>query len=237
VASVIKSDRTPVATQEPRGFSLGDFVAEGEQIIAAARARAQEIVAEARAAAARLGEDAYRKGHEKGYQVGREEGRATGSKEALTSASADFQARLVQLASACEANFREVDRSKRELMEAAHRDLLSLAVAIAERVTKRIGLIDRRAVVDNLLSVVDRVGSWSDLVVEVSSTDAQTLEQFAPDLVAARGGLKHVEVRVNESIAPGGCIARTRGGRIDATLDTQLKRIAEELLPGTAETS
>jgi flagellar assembly protein FliH len=223
-----------VASKEPCSFSLGDFVAEGRQILAAARAEAQEIIAEARAAAARLGEDAHRKGREKGYQLGLEEGRAAGHKEALAHASADFQARQVQLASACEAAFREADRSKRELMQAVHRDMLSLAVAIAERVTKRIGLIERRAVTDNLLSVIDRVGSWSDLLVEVSPMDAQTLEQFAPELVAARSGLKHVEVRAKESIAPGGCIVRTRGGRIDATLDTQLKRIAEELVPGLA---
>ncbi len=156
-------------------------------------------------------------------------------REALASASADFQTRQAHLASACEAMLRQIDEQKRDFMAAAQRDLIVLSIAIAGRIAKRIGLIDREAVTENLISVINRVGECSDVVVEVHPLDAETLERFAPEMVAHRSGLRHVEVRVNASIEPGGCVVRTRDGRIDATLAVQLDRIARELVPGRSE--
>jgi len=237
MAGVIKQDRMSRPGGPPRRFSLGDFVEEGRQIVAAAREQARTLLAEARCTAEVLREQVRREAYDAGYQAGLAEGRAAGHQEALEKASMDFASRQMQLVSACESIFREVDRLKQELLLSAHRDLVSLAVAIAERVTKRIGRIDRRAVTDNLAAVIDRVGEWTDVLVEVNPVDARTLELFVPEFMAARGDLKHVDVRVNEAVAPGGCIVRTRAGRIDATLDTQLERIAEELLPGGDERS
>jgi flagellar biosynthesis/type III secretory pathway protein FliH len=231
VATIIKAEHAPRLGSRPEGLHLGDFLAEGQQIVAAARAKAETIIAEAKLKAERLGREAQRKGYETGYQKGSEEGRQAGERQAMDKANAEFQAQHVQLASACEAIFREVDRQKRELLLAAHRDLLLLAVTIAERVTKRLGVIDGRTVTENMLSVIDRIGECTDLVVEVSPRDSETLKRFAPDLIARRSSLKHVEVKVNDAIAPGGCLVRTQGGWIDATLDTQIRRIAAELVP------
>ncbi len=231
MGNVLKTEQRtgPRSRQSP--FSLDDFLHEGRALMEAARAKAKQIVVDARADAERAAQKMLRESRETGYQKGYEEGRAAGYEEALASAKAEFEAKHVQLAAACESIFREVDRRKRELMLSAHRDLLVLAVTIGERVTKRIGRVDRETVTDNLLSVIDLVGSATDLVVEVNPVDAATLEQFAPDLVARRGALEHVEVRVNESVDPGGCIVVTHGGQIDATLETQLRRIARELVP------
>jgi len=233
VAGVIKAEEAHRPGCRHGEFSLGDFALEGRQIVAAARARAEQMVEEARGVGARVRQEAHQQGYERGHQKGLEEGRAAGRQEALEKVSAEFEARLVQLASACESQFREVDRHKRELLLASHRDLVALAVAIAERVTKRIGRVDRQTVTDNLLGVIDLVGQTSDMVVEVNPVDAETLQQFASDLVARRGDLKHMEVRPDDGVHPGGCVVKTRGGQIDATLETQLARIAQELVPGT----
>ncbi|MBN1345968.1 MAG: hypothetical protein JXQ73_24975 [Phycisphaerae bacterium] len=232
MAGVIKANEMARPGKRHTGFELGDFIVEGRQIIQVARAKADQMLVETRAEAERLKTQAAEKGYGQGYQRGIEEGQADGHRQALEKASAEFEARHVQLASACESLFREVDRRKRDLLMTANRDLIVLAVAIAERVTKRIGVVDRRAVTDNLLGVIDLVGRTSDLVVEVNPADAETLEKFAASLVARRGELEHVEVRENDQVDPGGCIVRTRAGEIDARLETQLQRIAEELVPG-----
>jgi len=231
VAGVIKAEEAHRPDCRHGEFSLGDFALEGRQIVAAARAQAEQLVEEARAVGAQIRQEAHQQGYERGHQKGLEEGRVAGRQEALEKTSAEFEARLVQLASACESQFREVDRRKRELLLASHRDLVALAVAVAERVTKRIGLVDRQTVTDNLLGVIDLVGQTSDMVVAVNPVDAETLEQFASDLVARRGDLKHVEVRPDDGVHPGGCVVKTCGGQIDATLETQLARIAQELVP------
>ncbi len=226
---------------DPQQFSLGDFILEGQQILAVARTKAEALVAEARRAAdahtQRITQEAHRKGHEAGFARGLEEGRQAGHREALAKATAEFQARHIQIASACEAIFREVDRTKAELMRAAHRDLLELGVVVAERVTKRIGLVDPHTVTDNLRAVIDRIGGSTDLVVETNPADAQTVRDFAPELLKGRTELKHVEVKENAAVGPGGCLVHSRGGRIDATIETQLQRIAEELIPNRSTAS
>ena len=237
MAGVIKAGRTGGPATRVGGVDLGDFLAEGRQVLAAARAQAERIVADARAEAERMKSGASEAGYEAGYQQGLVKGQADGHEEALERATATFEAQHVQLASACESLFREVDRRKDELLRAAHRDMVTLAVAIAERVVKRIGLLDRHAASANLLAVTELVGEATDLIVEANPVDAETLETFAQDLVAHRSELRHVEVKTNEAVEPGGCIVGTRSGRIDASLDTQLKRIAEELVPDPVGTS
>lgn len=232
MAGVIKASQLRGGADGGKVFQLGDFVAEGRQLIEAAQAKADQILADARAEAERTKQASHEQGREEGFAQGIEEGREQGRAEAREQAKQDFEARHVQMASACESLFRDVDRHKRELLLASHRDLIVLAVAIAERVTKRIGLLDRQAVTDNLTAVIDLVGQSSDLIVEVNPVDAETLELFAPDLVARRNELKHVEVIASEAVEPGGCLLRTRGGLVDATLQAQLDRIAEELVPG-----
>ncbi len=232
MAGVIKASQISAGTGEAAVFNLEDFVLEGRQLIEAAQAKADKILEEARAEAERLKQNGRQQGHDEGFGQGLEEGRAQGHAEALEQAKAEFEARHVQMASACESLFREVDRRKRELLVASHRDLIVLAIAIAERVTKRVGLVDRQTVTENLSGVIDLVGQASDLVVEVNPMDAETLERFAPDLVARRNELQHVEVLANESVEPGGCLLRTRGGLVDATLQAQVDRIAKELVPG-----
>lgn len=229
---IIKPNQAVRPSQRVSGYDLGDFVIEGQQIVAAARAKAEQMVAEARAEAERIRGESHRRALDEGYQDGLAQGREAGHREAFEVAKAEFEAKQVQLAAACESLFREVDRRKREMLLSAHRDLIILAINIAERVTKRIGLIDPQAARENLQGVIDLVGGSSDMIVEVNPVDAETLETFAGELVAKRGRLKHVVVTADDRIEPGGCVVKTRGGRIDATLATQLDRIAQELVPG-----
>jgi hypothetical protein len=46
--------------------------------------------------------------------------------------------------------------------------------------------------------------------------------------------LEHVELLEDESVSPGGCRLFTRQGLIDADLQSQINRIAEEMLPSNA---
>jgi flagellar biosynthesis/type III secretory pathway protein FliH len=63
-----------------------------------------------------------------------------------------------------------------------------------------------------------------------------------PALLARFQSVRHVELAVDPAVGRGSCLARTRaqaagggaspgGGEIDASIDDQLRRIAELLLP------
>ena len=56
------------------------------------------------------------------------------------------------------------------------------------------------------------------------------LNHFVPELLAKLRSIEDVQIVPDEAVSPGGCIVRFGAGQIDATLETQLRRIADELL-------
>jgi flagellar biosynthesis/type III secretory pathway protein FliH len=54
-----------------------------------------------------------------------------------------------------------------------------------------------------------------------------------PDICATLQQVDAVTLTLDATITPGGCLVRTRGGAIDATIETQIDRIIDELIPST----
>jgi flagellar assembly protein FliH len=63
----------------------------------------------------------------------------------------------------------------------------------------------------------------------LNPTDYQTLQPQVEMLVRELAGLGQVEVSSDPAISPGGCRVETQFGVIDQQLETQLRRIEEEL--------
>ena len=75
------------------------------------------------------------------------------------------------------------------------------------------------------------VSNTSSVRVAIHPRDRQTVEESLPQLKLQLPKLGHVEIVDDESLAPGGCRIFTAGGQIDADLNTQLNRIAADLVP------
>jgi len=104
------------------------------------------------------------------------------------------------------------------------------------RVTKRQGLIQPEVLTDNLAEAMKRVVKSADVRVAINPAQRKTLDAAPPRLAMQWPALEHVKVIEDAGIAPGGCRILTENGLVDADLDTQLNRIAEELLPEAAAT-
>lgn len=214
-----------------QALNLNDYQAQADAILTKARAEANALaerirkVAEVRAA--ELFENRRREGLEIGLAEGREKGRA----EALAAATDQFDKRHASVVSSMQAAIESIDAQRREWLSAVHRDAVELALAIAERITKRVGAVDRETAVANLRALIERVVHGRDLTIHVHPDDAATVRQFSASLDAASGEWRHARIVEDATIDPGGCRVETDGGAVDATLMTQLDRIAEELVP------
>ena len=71
----------------------------------------------------------------------------------------------------------------------------------------------------------------ADVRIAIHPAQRATLTAALPALRAEWPLLKHVELIEDAALGPGGCRIHTRGGLIDADLDTQLDRVIEDLLP------
>jgi flagellar assembly protein FliH len=154
-------------------------------------------------------------------------GRKQGRDEAL----AEQREALSELVGAMTQAVTELDGARLALEAESKTAVIRLAIAIAERVTKRLGVVDPAVGVANVDEALRLVVHSADVRIAVHPTQKATLEDALPRIRAKWPALKHVNLVEDESIAPGGCRIYSAGGEVDADLDLQLARITEELVP------
>lgn len=223
-------------------LDLGDLQRQGDMLVSQARARADAIIAEARAERQRILAGASEQGHAEGLAVGRAAGYEAGLEAGRAAALTEFKDKLAGLDAAWSAAAESFNNSRELLLRSAQRDVLRVAVRIAERVTKRVIRIDPAVAAAQLEAVLAVVVRPTRLTVRIHPDDRPTVEAALPQLAAIFTAARHVDLVDDPSLTRGSCVAVTRppgasdadgglGGEIDASISTQLERIAEALLP------
>ena len=122
------------------------------------------------------------------------------------------------------------------MLVSARRDVLRLAVRVAELVTRRQIELDERAVEGSLEAVLTSVLRPTRLIVRVSPDDRAVAQEALPKLLDTLSSGIDAELVEDGSLSRGSCVAtfdEAMSGRIDASIETQLDRIARALLPGS----
>jgi flagellar assembly protein FliH len=176
---------------------------QGAELVAAARAQADEIAGHARA---------------EGYAAGYQEGRGQAERE------------LRDLFTFAEGSVLEVAEARARLLDESEQDLVRLAVQVAQRIL--VAELDARPerVVDVLRGALRKAFVRDHLQVICNPADLHLIETAGDDLSAHVGTLRNLELIGDRRIARGGVVVRTDAGDVDATLDGQLERLREAML-------
>lgn len=223
-------------------LDLGDLQRQGAMLVSQARAQAEAIVAEARAERDSIIAGAAEKGHADGFVAGRSAGHQAGLEAGRAAALTEFKDKLSKLDAAWVAAAESFNASREDLLRSAQRDVLRVAVRIAERVTKRVIQLDSGTAARQLEAVLAVIVRPTRLTVRIHPDDRATVEQALPRLAAMFSAARHVELTDDPALQRGSCVATTRlpersdadtglGGEIDASIQMQLDRIVEALLP------
>ena len=228
---LIKSTNAPVLTQ----FSLRDVEAHARAIVAAARAESEKILTIAAEEAAKARQEAYDAGFlagkQDGLKKGLEEGRAGGKQAALGEHKANLEKLTQTLINAVSV----FENSRSELESIGATESLALAVAIARKATKLYGIQMPEVISENMKEAMRLVVQRTDVRLAVHPSQKTLLNELLPTLKQKWPNVTHIELVADETLDPGGCRIFTAGGEIDAALDTQISRIASDLLPASAE--
>lgn len=213
-------------------LDLGDLRRAAEALEAEAKAKARSIVEEAEAERRRLidgaAEEGRRAGHAEGLAAGLAEGRAQGREEALARHAEEFR----RLAESWSLALAEFERRREDLLLDARGQVIALAVAIAERITRRVIRLDATVVQDQLRAALGLAVNPSRLVVRSHPDDAALLREVMSGLADRLGGGEHASFETDESLSRGSVVLAMDHGEVDASIETQLNRIVEALLPG-----
>lgn len=224
-------------TQSPpttRAFSLADVEEAAKRVLLKAKLQAERLIATAVQEAEKLREEAKQEGSREGFEHGHAEGVRHGLEAGREQAFSQHAAELTQLAQTLTAMTVEFDAGRRNVESEVLRDVVTLATAIARRVTKRQAQVEPAVLEANLADAMKLTVGASDLRVAVHPEQRQFLEQCLPRLSLQWPMLKHVELVDDDSLATGGCRVYTRSGQIDADLDAQLDRVIATMLPDPA---
>ena len=234
---VMKAEHKPRLRESAIVMDLSDLEREGAGIVARARAEAARLLAEGKSAAQRetlhIREQARQAGRQEGLEAGLAEGRRQGREEALAATAAQ----LKELAAHWSQTLDLLHHHMPEHVADARTDLVKLALAIARRVTHQEALNDRQVSAAVVEETLRTAGAARRVALHVNPAEVDALAEFLPDLLSKLRSIEEVELTPDESVTPGGCELRCGAGQIDARIETQLDRIAEELLGRKDENS
>ena len=217
-----------------RGFEdLGQLRSQADQIIAAARAEAGLILEAARAEAQTLIGEATPRGFAEGREQGLTEGRAEGEQSGRDEMIRQYTAQLETLAASWTATMAELESGRQDMLHGAREDIVQLALVIGGRIARRVIELDPAVVQDQVAEVLALVTQPSAVTLCIHPGDRKLVESVLPALCEKLGRSDHVDLRDDPEVERGGCVVRTGKGRIDATVGTQIDRIAKTLLPGS----
>ncbi len=215
-----------------RGFEdLGQLRSQADQIIASARVEADRVLEAARAEAQTLIGEATPRGFAEGQERGFAEGRAEGEQLGREGMIRQYTTELEALAASWAAALAELESGREEMLDGAREDIVRLALTIGERIARRVIELDPAVVKDQVADVLGLVNQPSGVTLSINPADRTLVESVLPTLCEKLGSSAHVDLRDDPEVERGGCVLTTGKGRIDATISTQIDRIATALLP------
>ena len=230
---VLKSTGGPAASdvRPLRSFSMTDIEVEAASLLQGAKARAKAILEQARSDSDKARREGYELGYKEGEKAGHAAGMDVGKREGREQAYAESRDRVGELAETLDASLRAFNADREGLAARAGGEVPHLAVAIAERIVKRAGAFDPNVCVANATAALRLVMRAHDVKLNVNPADYNLVKALLPELNHKWPALTHIELVEDSNITRGGCRVYTQGGLIDADLQTQLDRIAADLIP------
>lgn len=239
---LIKSNVADHLARSAIVLDLGDLQRQGALLIKQARDQAEAELAQARAGRARILAGASDQGRAEGFAKGLEEGRRKGVEDAYQAALNEHRQKLETLEANWSSVLAEFAAQREVLIQQATEDVVALALAIARRVIKRSIECDPNIVVDQVAAALAVVTRPTEVQIAVHPDDRPLVADALPGLLAALPMIRHAEVIEDKKAQRAGCVVRTRGdrvmndvggGEIDASIQTQIDRIVELLVPQT----
>ena len=216
-------------------LDMSDVRAEAESLIATARAEVEAMQASAlreiETERQRVFDESRALGFAEGQDAGRANGLESGHAEALTQTVGPYSEIIEKLVPAWIEQFEQFGTERERLFEEARRDVLRFAVDIAARVVHRVVEYDESVCIAQVREALQIIGRPSQVRLSINPLDRAVISDALPGILEKAALTTDLELYEDEQVTRGGCIVSTPQGAVDATVETQVARIAEALVP------
>ncbi|MDB5337820.1 MAG: Flagellar assembly protein FliH/Type secretion system HrpE [Planctomycetaceae bacterium] len=210
----------------PISFQYTDIEQRCDAQLQAAQAQAEQILAAAEAHAAELRDEAWQLGHTTGSLQAEAEFEAQVEAEVQQR----LQERLRHLVPALQTATSQLIQDREQILLQWESAAIQLSLTLAERIVRRELQIQPVAPRALIAEVLQLAAGASSIVLRLHPTDVQEIKAHSAEwqeLLSKPVGLK---VIADPQITRGGCLVETPQGEIDGRIETQLARLASELM-------
>ncbi len=201
-----------------------ELIAQNRELIRSAENEAAQIIAEAELAAQKVTEQfgkqleiekelAMREARQAGYQTGYQEGMLAAGREAEA------------LVSEAKNLIKHAVNKRDEIIAESQKELLELAVKIAEKILEKEIQQDPGSVLRTVRKALRFTGQRENLTLRVSAEDVKHLSKTR----LLELGIPDVNIVEDGTLRCGDCLLDGVQGRIDATLSSQLASVGKKL--------
>lgn len=124
------------------------------------------------------------------------------------------------------ATIEDLGKLSPQAMRRADREMIHLAVAMAERIVRREVRTEPELLLDMARAAIERLGERVTAVIHLNPID---LEAIVND---GSGRIGTLDVVGDSDLPRGGCMIRTNLGAIDAGIDAQMRELLRAMLAG-----
>lgn len=211
-------------------FNYDDLTTQCEQKIAQVRRQAEEILT----SALEESEELRQKAHEEGYQAGYESGASKvdyiANLKADKMAEEYFEAKLQETVPVFLNAATELNEKREAWLSKWETAAVRLAAAIASKVMHNAVKLNPELCEINVREALQLAAGKTQISIRMNPEDLEVLGERANQFSTALNWTEKIPVIADPAIGRGGCVIHTEHGEIDARLESQLERIAQELL-------
>ena len=242
---LIKADQSVPMFKNAIVLDMNDVSEQAEQIKLSARKKADQLISDAQNKAKQVSDDHASEGYERGYadgmqkgsDKGYEQGFAKGEKEGHAQAVAKARKEFKPLIAAWDQAGQSWDEYHSKLDMDARDSVIELALRLTEKMIHRQLQVDRHMVIDQVTSALKLMTGATQLVIHVNPDDKPVMAEMMPELLETFSQFKQMNIVEDPNVGRGGCVLIHEYGKLNATLETQLRRAVELLLPGELDLS
>jgi flagellar assembly protein FliH len=163
--------------------------------------------------AALIEQEAY----EKGFSQGEKDGFELGEKKAL------------KLVENMQGLLADMGHMRERLLEHYEKEILALVFCQVEKIMCCSMGSEAETIEKNVIKALHAATEKSKVIIRVHPDDFDTVEKLKPNFFSEYKDLNTISVTSDSAITRGGCFLETPYGDVDATIETQLKKIGQSL--------
>ncbi len=219
-------------TRDAYVMDLDDLERRGKTVIESANAEAKNILAMANAQREKLLATAQEDGYDKGQRDGYEQGYIDGVVNGVEDARKEHAQLLSQLMEVWTKQLNEFESKRDQMLSQARSQVVELAAMLAQRIVRQTVELDPTIVLNQMEAVLSTITETSRLVISVHPDDIELMEHSMKNLLERFATCEHAQIVSDPSLIKGSVVANTtNGGIIDSSINTQLQRVLEAVLP------